>query len=318
MLGTRVWTWAHRLAAVTLGTAMVTGYAAPASAAVTSAESAGYGAQIDLSVAGLINVNALSLLPGQVSSGIAPAPYDRSASALNLNVDAGIGIGPILGTEVSFDLATATGLLSSSAESNVNGLMGSRYVTAMGQVDGLSLNVAKSLVTAPLLGTTSSTLLGLNATTIASNAQISGDYGSLSATGTSVIKDLSLTVAGATINIPSLLGAYGYIDVNGVLTAEPNTTLLNVGGVANLRLVLNEQIVTGDGVNDLGIEVNAIHLYFDGINLNVPLIDNLLVGDIVLGHSQASLMTVVPEPTSLALGALGLGCLLRRRPRQMN
>ena len=134
---------------------------------------------------------------------------------------------------------------------------------------------------------------------------VSGDAGSLTAQGDSIIQDLDIEVNGVALNITNLLGANGTIDGSGFITVAPNTTLISIGGVAGLDLLLNQQIITGDGITELGIEVNAVRLTFNGVELGLPLIDQAVNGDIRIGHSQAT-MNAVPEPASLALLFCGL------------
>ena len=63
----------------------------------------------------------------------------------------------------------------------------------------------------------------------------------------------------------------------------PNTVLLDHAG---MRVVLNEQTVTGDGLGHLSIEVTAVHVYLDDM-----LLTGLggLDGELVLGRATASL-----------------------------
>jgi len=102
--------------------------------------------------------------------------------------------------------------------------------------------------------------------------------------------------------------------VNLVFLANPavNTILFDLGG---LKIVLNEQVVTGDGTTTAGIEVNAVHVTF----ANTVVGAGLLNGEIILGHAQASQIatasSVIPEPASLAM--LGIGALVMLvRPRR--
>ncbi len=88
------------------------------------------------------------------------------------------------------------------------------------------------------------------------------------------------------------LTSQGGIDVNGLsITTQgapllglptqpaPNTTITLPGGLG--VLVLNETSVSGDGIAALTVSNNAVHL-----TLNAP---GLLVGDVVIAHSDASI-----------------------------
>ena len=88
----------------------------------------------------------------------------------------------------------------------------------------------------------------------------------------------------------------------------PNTVLWNAGGIL---VVLNEQLLSGDGTSGLALAVNALRIEFTNAVLGL----GLLNGQIVIAHSEASL-AAVPEPSAalLALAAAGLLAGLGRRP----
>lgn len=195
------------------------------------------------------------------------------------------------------NLVTA-GLLVANASSDVDGSNGIKYASADATVNGLGLSI---LGTLPGLS-----VLNLSATTIQSTASINGDYGSLLASGGTTIEGLSLN--GVTI-----------LD----LSPPANNVLLDLLGI---RIVLNEQIASGDGITSKDFAVNALHVSFENV---LGLLDGtlgLINGDIIIGHSEASMMagpttpngpgpSEVPAPASLLLlgmGLLSLGCLRRR------
>ncbi len=285
-----------------------------AQATVIQGASEGYGIQAELDIAGLIGIDVLDGTPGQRSSGAAPNPYDLSANLVNVQADAGTGIGPIAGTEVTLELASVDGVVSSEAQSDVDGTAGNRMARGFGLVNGLAANTADATVSLLSVVTAESNLLQITADTISAEAVVTGDHGALVASGNSVIQNLTLNVDGTALDIASLLGAQGYVDGDGYVIADPNTTILNIGGIANLNLILNEQIVGGDGVGDRTLEVNAIHLEFDGVDLGLDLVSELLEGDIIIGPADASL-AAVPEPGALTLLGAG-GALMARRPRR--
>ena len=158
-----------------------------ANAEVVSAQSEGFGLQVEASVADLISVDVLELLPGQHSIGVAPSTYGETSPVLGLDVDASVGLGGL----ASLDLLVADGLLSSGVASDVDGSAGSRQTTAYGQVNGLSLDLAD--VQTPILDAPA--LLSLTADTLRADASITGDYGSFTAAGSSVIQNLALSVS---------------------------------------------------------------------------------------------------------------------------
>jgi hypothetical protein len=258
---------------------------APVAQAVNiSASSSGYGMFVDLNALNLVNLD-VGPLPVDVS-GVAPAPYADSDTVLNVNVSSSV---PIVAT------ATATaGSVSATAASNVNGGVGSRTTSASGGVVGAGVNA----VTLPVLGP-GLTLLGINGT-LSSTAQVAGDFGSLTALGTTTIQSLGLTISGIPVN----LSAYVNVPI------APNTSVnLAALGIANASLILNEQIVAGD---QSSIAVNAFHL-----NVNVA---NSIVAQVILGHSQSQMTAVaIPEPATVGMAAVGMvGAVgaARRRTRR--
>jgi hypothetical protein len=89
------------------------------------------------------------------------------------------------------------------------------------------------------------------------------------------------TLVGATA---SLLGASLAVEAHPL----PNTILVNTLGI---KVVLNEQIVSGDGVTGLSITVNAIHVYLTNVNVAGV---GILNGDIIVAQSKAE-RNCVPE-----------------------
>jgi hypothetical protein len=51
-----------------------------------------------------------------------------------------------------------------------------------------------------------------------------------------------------------------------------------------IKIVLNEQIVTGDGVNTRGLTVNAIHIYLTDVEIAGI---GIVTGDIIIAQSKA-------------------------------
>lgn len=259
-----------------LAAAMILVSACHVRAVTISASSSGYGLFTDVSALG-INLDVGPLPTGV--SGVAPAPYNLANSVANVNVTTAIPV--VVSGEVG------ASLVNGAATSNVDGLPGSRLTTASGGIVGADIGA----VTIPLFGN-GLTILALNGT-LNSTAQISGDFGSLVATGTTTIESLSMTIAGTVVNLAP------YVGVNVV----PNTSVNLAGlGILNTTLILNEQIIAPDNSS---ITVNALRLSTNLLNIG---------GDIILGRSQCSVATV-PEPAGglLVLAAVPLGLVRRQR-----
>lgn len=178
----------------------------------------------------------------------------------------------------------STGLLTVNASSDVDSLSGSRNTSADATVNDLSVDLSVLL---------SSLGIGLTATSVQSTAAVSGDFGAFSGVGTTTFEGLTLNGVASILSTPA-----------------PNTVLLDLPG---LTVTLNEQIINDNLPGSYGMEVNAVHVSFDDFlapNLS------LVSGDVILSHSQAMMMGVVPEPESFAmlLAGLGLmGAVIRRR-----
>lgn len=121
-------------------------------------------------------------------------------------------------------------------------------------------------------------LLTLNADEVRSSAVIGGTCGShLTATGSTALVNAGI---GGALGLGLRIGA----DI------APNTVLLDLLGV---RVVLNEQVVGGDGATSRSIVVNAIH-----ISVKNTLLQTLakLNGDVVISHSEARVVCAAPSP----------------------
>lgn len=276
----RIPSYFSRAFALTAVSLMGLSPAAPATeAAVITATSDGYGLNVDLQALSLVHLVAGPLPDGV--AGTAPAPYNLSDTAADVNVTASVPL--VASGSVTADL------VSGSAVSDVDGLLGVRTTSASGSIAGAGIQLA----TLPALGS-GLVLVGLGDGTLESSASITGDYGSLIATGSTNIQSLTLTIAGVPVDLSAYVGT----------SIAPNTSVdLFVLGIANASLILNEQIIAPDHSS---IEVNAFHLSLD--------ILGAVTGSIILGHSHASVVAI-PEPVSLGLlGAAGMLMLRRRRP----
>ncbi|MGG7054209.1 PEP-CTERM sorting domain-containing protein [Nitrosomonas sp. ANs5] len=225
-----------------------------------------------------------------------------------------------------------TGLLTTQANSNVDGLPGNLTTGASAAVNQLDIGV-------PLLN-----LLGLSATTLQSTAQVTGDFGSLMATGNTILQETNLNLLGGLVSLD--LGAYTgennqILDVNIDVIADiltSGTAGITSSLLSGLSIILNEQIE--DCTNGFcSLAVNAMRISFDNFSHTglfaslAPLlgatVENTLTlnGDIIISHSYAMMEAIqdplppagqVPEPGSLALVALALGLMLVYRRRLAN
>ena len=170
-----------------------------------------------------------------------------------LSVNVGLG---------AFGTVLHTGLLLSHTDSAAAG-----QVSSNATVHDLGLSLVP---VAPLLT--------LHADEVRSSAAIGGICGSaLTATGTTTLVNAA---AGGTLGLGLHLGA----------SVAPNTVLLNFLGV---RVVLNEQIVSGDGVTSRALAVNAIHVSVQNSLLGAL---GRLNGDVVIAHSEARVFCAAPPP----------------------
>ncbi|MGH8499070.1 MAG: hypothetical protein ACRERV_09725, partial [Methylococcales bacterium] len=105
---------------------------------------------------------------------------------------------------------------------------------------------------------------------VESTSTITGVCGALTPAGTT-----TLTNAGVTVGANPLLA----LDVS----PAPNTGIdINVLGLAGVTLILNEQVVGGNGITTSSISTNALHLT---VSINLL---GLVFADIILGHSEAA------------------------------
>lgn len=266
--------------------------AVPANAAMTI-DSSAYALSATLSAVG--GVGLVNIGPVAASGGSAPGAYADSASLASLDQNLQLGGFGLLNVRQRI----STGVLQSSASSPYPATPTGTASAGIADVDfGLT---TQALFLPPL------TVLGLSADAIMSTTTVSAENG-LSAFGSTTIAGLDL----------SGLGLGGLL-FNGSLfvNPDPDTVLLNLLG---LKIVLNEQIWSGDGVTDLGLTTNALRFSFDDFLLG----GRLVSGDIILGQSSASIqgyeilppVNAVPEPASWAMMIAGFGLVggaMRRR-----
>ena len=258
--------------------------ASNASATVISGASSGFDATFDASVNG---TPVLSAGPGAQVSGVSPAPYVLSDTMGSFTFSDSIAVsdGDIL-IDYSVDLSFAT------ASSDVDGGPGSRTTDASGGLNTTFFNVAFD----PTGFLPAFDLLTLDISVLTADASVTGDYGSLAATGSSTIVGGSLFVLGdGTMTFPAGPAA--------------NTFVINIAG---LSLVLNEQTVDCAGpvagTDSCSIGVNVAHL-----EVSKTIGTHMIDASVFVGHAEANQVAVIPEPTTALLMGLGLALLAGHR-----
>lgn len=227
-------------------------WAVPAQA--QTADSSAFGESVDLTADTTGGIVTVTSGPLPQVAGTAPPNYNLSDSAASASASSATLGGEVLGT----------GVLTVTASSDV----AATFVDATSTVDDLDLRVVPDLA---------ALLLSLTADTVASRAEVMGSCDSgLVATGTTTLANAN--VAGDAADTAGATGAV-------TAAPAPNTVLLDAAGI---RVVLNEQLVSGNGTDSSAITVNAIHISFDAVALE-PLspTGRILDGDIIVAQSQA-------------------------------
>lgn len=244
-------------------------------AMVVSGSSSSYGESVNVILTvPLVGNVVLNSGPQPISSGSAPSPYNVSNDAVSASI-AALGL---------FNLGTE--LLLANAASDINGTAGDKTASADATVDRLGLSTLAGL-------------FRLSADQIQSSATITGDFNSFNAIGSTTLVDAVLSTLLISSGLSTSPSANTVVDIQGLL------------GLTGISLILNEQILTGDGVASRGLAVNAIHIGFTNFVSGV----NVLNGDIIIAHSEARILAQndpahVPEPGTFALQALGLMVML--------
>lgn len=245
-------------------------------------DSFGLSANLDLTLLSGAHVLA-TLSPQPAASGNAPSTYNLDSPLASLNVALGsfaLGTGTVLNAQ--------SGLLDSSAVSDIDGFPGSHSAAATSVVHNLNLGVVE---TAALVNG----IVHVSATTITSTTNATGlPLGTL---GSTIVESLSIDVLG--VNVFASTGPIA-----------PNTGV-NVSGIlGGVTILLNGQTPSGNGVTGLGLATNAIDLSFTNVGVAGV---GTLNGEVVIAHSAATVDSV-PEPSTLALAGIAatLGVIVHR------
>ncbi len=244
---------------------------AQSAAAITVVSSDAYGVYSDVRV-----VNTVGVVVGPVAgvSGITPPGYDKTLTVASLNSAINLGLVSLIRAGLNIN----TGVLTSTTNANGNLLGGTNSGFANALVNNANVNLFTKASVAPAI-----TTLGLGADTIRSASYAATDGTNGFVRGQSVLSNLNLTVL-------SLLDIH--LAENAQVAA--NTVLLDTLG---LKIILNEQIISGNGTADASIQTNAFHLFFDDYVLGL----RTITGGLIIGHSAVRIQVdprapSVPEP----------------------
>ena len=270
-------------------------------ARVVSSTSSSYGAMIGLDL-----VRSM-LLPGGdrgvthqlVSSGPLPHAFGTAPPAYEVSAS-------LPSTSLSVDFATtlAAGRFLDVGTGELRALAHGRD-----GVDGGDFSQSAGTAFALRLAFFTDHLV-LNADLVSSGATAGGDFGALYTGGVTLLRGGHIDpIPGFGRNLPRDPAMNTAVDLFGRF------------GLEGVSLVLNEQIVYGDGVSMAGISVNGIHLHFENFVVDPSPEDSLVLnGDVIFGHAQAEIRAepdlVIGEPSTLALLACALCAVaapLRRR-----
>ena len=289
--------------------------ALPAGAIVTVGVAHGYGSQADLTL-GPAPALAIFSQPSIVDG--APGPFVGNANLPALNVSSEFN---------AFTMAEfITGDSDVNISSDVDGLLGVRSAAADSTVADVEVRVFSQIP--PVVPTTFTTLFELNATEIASSADVGGDFGAFAAASTA-----TLAGTGGPGNDQASITVTTEFDSETFLLATspaPNSGFTIVPGVGpgeveglegTIQVILNELTLSGNGITEREVDVKALRVIFNSGMLAFPpdLEQHVFFGEFSVARSlarleaQTSTPTVVPEPSTIWLGLSGLALLRRRR-----
>ena len=251
-------------------------------ASAQQASGSAFGESVDLTIDSLLSLVTVSAASGPLPlvSGVTPPNFNTSDSLLGVDVNASIKLLGGLVPATNVDILQ-TGLLNVST----SGSPGAGAASSA-SVEELSLELLGSALL-PLV-------LGIEADAVTSEASVTGSCStSLSAGGSSALVNASLAS-----DLAQLVGIEGGL----LASPPPNTVLLDLnllGG--HLRIVLNEQIVTGDGIADRAITVNAIHVTLDDLPIGAVITDTS--GEVIISQSTAAMTCSVGDLSITNVGS---------------
>lgn len=222
---------------------------------VSAAEAVNHGSSAGFGISGNLTLTGVPLVDIPAtggSSGTAPPVYanDNGPAGEPLNISAGAG------------LLNVTGVVISSAASNVDGLPGIRTTSASALINNLNLTVADPPLLPPLVA--------IGASEMNSQCQVSGNPASSNVTGSTTLTGLTLSISGASVTLP--------------VNPGPNTVIQAAGGVAGITVYLNEQTPVSGSAGEQ-VAVTALRLKIDSVNV---LGIGLVSGEVQLGVSTAN------------------------------
>ena len=265
-----------RLASIALaGVVLACGPVRTVEATATFGTSNSYGINVSVTFTPIVGTGVL-VSTGPIASigGTAPLPY-----------------GPLTATASPFISLLSGSVMSDDASSNVDGFPGVHFANADSTFTSLTLGTLFPLL--PPLFT-------LTIPSISTTANVTGDLPTLTPTGSTTLSALVFTAP--------LIPGFPTLTFSG--SPAPNTQLAPSG--FGISVLLNEQILSGNGVTAQSIEVNGLDIAFTVPVFTptiVPLRLGTLTGNIIVAHTEAFLTAAaVPEPPSISLFASG--CLV--------